>query len=152
MKRHFLGRVFLASALICGAFSAMAQAWTEPKPGSAERKALMDAARPLAEWALSAPIEFRVDTLRVAGDRAFAVIDAQRPGGKPIDLQKTPLHLRDEVPVDLIDGPRMEVFYKKSGGQWIPVLHMVGSTDVWFLWEPICAEWRAVLSDYCTAG
>ncbi|MFD1809406.1 hypothetical protein ACFSHQ_18900 [Gemmobacter lanyuensis] len=48
-------------------FALPAQAWTEPPRGSAERRAMMDAMRPLAEWDLGAPIEFIVQSLRVEG-------------------------------------------------------------------------------------
>lgn len=119
--------------------------WSEPAKGSQERAALMDAIRPVAEWWLGAPVEFVVGTLRVEGNRAFAVLEAQRPGGIKIDMARTPLVLRDGWDPRDLDGARIDVLYRKSGSQWVAVLREIGATDVWYSYEPICAEWRAVL-------
>jgi len=128
---------------------AMALAWTEPARGSKDRASMLDAIRPMAEWRLGAPVEFVVDTLRVAGDHGFAVLYPQRPGGIAIDLGQSPLAIRDGWFVDEMDGARIDVLFRRSGGQWVAVLYEIGATDAWYVWEPICAEWWSVLSDRC---
>lgn len=69
-----LTSIFLAA-------TASAEGWYEPKRGSDERSALMDAIRPHVEWQLGQPIQFVVGDLRVSGDVAFGVLNPQRPGG-----------------------------------------------------------------------
>jgi hypothetical protein len=139
------GRGIIAAAALWALAGSAVWGWSEPAKGSKERAALMDAIRPVAEWWLGAPVEFAVQTLRVEGNRAFAVLDAQRPGGVPIDMARTPLALRDGWDPRVLDGARIDVLYKKSGGQWVAVLREIGATDAWYSYDPICAEWRSVL-------
>lgn len=55
-----------------------------PPAGSPERKAIMDGLRPIFEKAFGKPIEFQVNTLRVAAGFAWVVVHPQRPNGSPI--------------------------------------------------------------------
>jgi hypothetical protein len=55
-----------------------------PPPGSAERNAIMDGLRPTYESVFGKPVEFRVESLRVAAGFAWVVVHPQRPGGAPI--------------------------------------------------------------------
>ncbi|MDO6730861.1 hypothetical protein Q4577_12590 [Marinovum sp. 2_MG-2023] len=126
-----------------------AQEWTTPERGSVTRGALMDALRPHVEWELGAPVEFVVGELRLAGDLAFAAVAAQHPGGGVIDLTATPGFLRGTLDPDFMDGTNIQALYRKSGDTWVAVHHAIGATDVWFSWEPLCVEYRAVISDYC---
>lgn len=64
--------------------TAWARYWT-PQRGTAERKALMDAARPAISREIGGPIEFVVHTLRTDGEWAYMFAQPQRPGGTPID-------------------------------------------------------------------
>ncbi len=57
---------------------------TTPPQGSPERVALLDALRPSFEKTFGPPIQFRVQTLRVVGNFAWAVVHPQRPDGGPI--------------------------------------------------------------------
>ncbi len=126
-----------------------AQSWVEPARGSTERAALMDALRPHAEWALGAPVQFVVGELRMSGDVAFASVNAQRPGGAAIDLTHTPMVLRDGWQPHDGDGTALQALYRKSGATWVAVHHEVGATDAWFLWQPLCEQYDAVIGDYC---
>lgn len=138
-------RMILAAGLLV---AGQAQAWEEPARGSATRAALMDAIRPHAEWALGGPVEFIVQELRRDGDVAFSSLEAQRPGGGAIDTATTPIVQRQEAE-DWMDLEQVLVLYKKSGDTWVAVHFSFGATDAWFVWEPLCREYRPVISDYC---
>ena len=126
-----------------------AQAWVTPPRGSATRAQLMDAIRPHAEWMLGAPVEFVVNDLRLLGDRAFAMLVAQRPGGGAINVLQTPMVERGEFDPFLADTPHIEVLYVKSGDTWVALHWAIGATDVWYAWEPICGPFRALIPEVC---
>ncbi|PKP68896.1 MAG: hypothetical protein CVT82_13475 [Alphaproteobacteria bacterium HGW-Alphaproteobacteria-4] len=144
--RGFASAAVLVVAL---AGAASAQGWVTPERGSATRAALMDAIRPHAEWMLGAPVEFRVNDLRLLGNRAFAMLEAQRPGGGAIDVLKTPMVARGEFDPYLADTPHIEVLYVKSGDTWVALHWAIGATDVWYAWEPLCAPFRALIPEVC---
>ena len=127
----------------------MAGAWSEPPRGSATRAALMDALRPHAEWLLGEPVEFIIHDLRVEGDIAFAAVWPQRPGGGGIDLRNTPAYFRGELSPDDIEDIGMQALYRLSGQTWVAVHWAIGATDVWWAYEPICAQYRAVVPGGC---
>lgn len=137
-----IGLVLLASAAGAGD-------WQQPARGSQLRADLLDALRPMVEWQLGAPVEFVVNDMRVQGEHAFAMLVAQRPGGAPIDMTHTPMALRDGYDPELSSGAQVEALWVKSGRQWVAVHHAVGATDVWYSWEPICAEFRDVIPEAC---
>ena len=56
-----------------------------PQRGSRERAAIMDALRPRYEELFGKPIEFKVESLRIAAGFAFVVVHPQRPNGAPIE-------------------------------------------------------------------
>ena len=116
-------------------------------PGSALRGQLLDTLRPLVEYDLSAPVEFVVTSLQVDGDRAFARVAAQRPMGMPIDMETTPMVLRDGLPLDTIDGPRIEAFFYQSPARWEVVEFVIGATDVWW-WAYDCKHYGGLLSEW----
>ncbi|MEM0946941.1 MAG: hypothetical protein AAGK37_06015 [Pseudomonadota bacterium] len=120
----------------------------EPAVGSIERKRLLDAIRPHAEWELGAPIEFNVMDIRVNGDLAFVQLNPQRPGGGEIDLAKSPMVARG-VPLNMLDGARLEALLVKEGETWVALLHLIGATDLWFSSPEICTFFRPVIPDYC---
>jgi len=140
--------VVVILGLVIGS-AALAQSWYEPARGTPERRDLMDAIRPHVEWVLGAPVEFVVDELRVSGNLGFAMLTAQRPGGAPIDVGRTPGLEWGMFEPDLGDPTQVQVLYKKSGAVWVAVHHGLASTDVWFAWEPFCREYRPVIPDYC---
>lgn len=127
-----------------------AEGWQSPARGSALRADLMDALRPVVEWELGAPVAFVVDELRVKEGRAFAMVVAQRPGGKPIDLAATPMVARGDFDPELADvGAGVQAFWVQSGRNWVVVQWAVGATDVWYQWEPICAVWGDLVPEAC---
>ena len=123
-------------------------AWEEPARGTPTRAALMDAIRPTAEYLLGAPVEFVVYELRRSADMAFAMLNAQRPGGVPIDYATTPAVIRGEMDVQQ-DVTGAQVFYRLTGSGWIVEEFSFGATDVWFAAEPFCTRYRALIADYC---
>lgn len=137
----------LLISLMAGAVQAAD--WTEPKRGTTERKALMDALRPHAEWLFGAPVQFVVHELRVSGSVGFGSLTAQRPGGDAIRIIDTPGYARGEVDVDFGDPEEFHVLYRKSGETWVAVHWSSGATDVWFAWEPLCREYRPVIDEFC---
>ncbi|WP_246162277.1 hypothetical protein [Roseovarius faecimaris] len=139
-------RVLMMAAL---GLATAAGAWEEPARGTADRKALMDALRPHAEWMLGAPVEFVVYELRRAGDVAFASVDAQRPGGAQIDISQTPGGLRGELDEEYMDGSTLQALYRKVGQTWVAVHWEIGATDAWYSDPALCAEYRSVLLEIC---
>ena len=129
--------------------TASAADWTVPQRGTAERKAMMDALRPHAEWLFGAPVKFVAHDLRRAGNVGYGALKAQRPGGKAINIFDTPGYQRGEVYVDPGDPVEFHVLYKKSGDTWVAVHWSSGATDVWFSWEPLCREYRPVIAEFC---
>src|SRR5262245_22461962 len=83
-------RIFLAALLL--SLVVMVEAQTKPstpKPGSAERKAIMDALRVPVEKELKKKVVFKVDHLKVLKDWAFLRGVPQQPNGKPMDYKGT---------------------------------------------------------------
>lgn len=111
-----------ALGLLLAALPAAAQSFHTPPPGSAERRALLDAVRPHIEGELGAPVEFVVHQLRVGGGWAFVQATPQRPGGRAIPQ-----------PHSDMDGVHTEAVLRRDGDDWIVVGWAVGSTDVWYL-------------------
>lgn len=131
-------------------WAAGAHAWEEPARGTADRKALMDAIRPHAEWHLGAPVEFVVYDLRRAGDVGFANLWAQRPGGGQIDMSRTPMAQRGGYDPQMGDGASIQALYRKAGDTWVAVHWALGATDVWYAApELFCHDYRAVLTEIC---
>jgi hypothetical protein len=140
-RRHLL--LALAASTVPAAALGQGPAVITPAPGSALRRALLNALRPLIIADLGAPIEFVVDGIRVSGDRAFVQVNAQRPGGRAIDLTRT--RLAGRVEVGAIDGTRIEAFMHRRRGRWTVVEHSIGSTDVWYSDPRFCPDYAAVL-------
>lgn len=141
----------MVAALSTGMSARPAQAaeWYEPKRGTAERSALMDALRPHAWWNLGAPVQFVVKDLRVAGDRAFAWVTPQRPGGGAIDPAATPMVQRDPYALEFMDGVHMQALYVKSGDTWVVLESSIGATEAWWAGWPYCDDWGPVIREYC---
>lgn len=144
MKKLIFGLAlcFISQAGIAGEYF-------EPARGTELRKSLMDAIRPQAIWLLGAPVQFVVKDLRVSNDIAFASLDAQRTGGKPIDIAQTPMVKRGEEDAEYFAGPYFHVLYQKSRKTWVAVHWSIGATDVWFGTPDYCAVFQTVIPDYC---
>jgi len=138
-----LSSLVFITTLLASVGVASAEPATPPR-GSDLRATLLDTVRPLAEYDLAAPVEFVVTELRAEGDRAFGRLIAQRPGGAPIDMGRTPMIARRGVPQNVIDGPRIEVFFHRIEGRWYVYEYGLGSTDVWW-WGFECQHYGAFL-------
>ena len=129
-----------ALVFACGTpFPSEAQQVHEPQPGSAERRALMDAIRPLVVAQVGPPVEFVVREIRVVEQYAFVAVEPQRPGGRPIDFT----HLDD----GMMDGLHTEAVLINRSGRWLVVTHSIGSTDVWYV--ALCGDYPRGLIPHC---
>ncbi len=140
------GAVLGLLLLLAGA--AGAQGWREPARGTPERRALMDAIRPLAASLFGPPVEFVVERLRVSGDFAFASVTAQRPGGGPIDVYRTPGWASGYFLPDA-DWTGGQALLRRSAGGWMLAEGYFGATDVWWADPAHCAAFRPVIADVC---
>ncbi|WP_417261995.1 hypothetical protein [Celeribacter sp.] len=130
----------------------VAQDWHEPARGSLERTQIMNALRPVIEWRLGAPVEFVVYELRSTGERAFASLAPQRPGGGTIDIREAPMvrYWGDDASYfEEVGGLDVIAFLIREGDQWAVIDHSIGATDVWFAAEPYCTVFPELLFDYC---
>ncbi|MDN5787324.1 hypothetical protein [Pseudorhodobacter sp.] len=123
--------------------------WTEPARGSVDRGAMMDALRPHIEWQLGGPVEFVIQDLRVDGRVGFAAVMPQRPGGGTIDIEDTPMAVREPEMLEFLDGLHIEALYEKSGDTWVVVQWVMGATDVWYVADELCAAYHLVIGDMC---
>ncbi len=126
MRMTLTWAAFLAAmSMVFGISHAHAQALHSPAPGSSERRAILDAVRPVVIAQVGPPVEFVVNDIRVVGGYAFVVVEPQRPGGGRIDYS----HLDD----GLMDGLRTEAILVNRNGRWLVAPHRTGATDVWYL-------------------
>ncbi|OJF98437.1 hypothetical protein AX760_14300 [Pararhizobium antarcticum] len=123
--------LLLACALLLAAWAGLAQAQAvhQPKKGSAERAAVLDALRPAVEAQMRGPVEFVVATLRTTPKWAFVQVDPQRPGGAPINVEDTSF----SGDADMMDGLTVFALLRFQSGRWNLVEHVVGPTDVAYL-------------------
>ena len=122
-------------AMLTFATPALAEPVRSPAPGSAERKLLLDLVRPHVERDFGTPIEFVVRGLNISGDFAVALLDAQRPGGGRIDIDRTPLanqRRRAGAEDHMVDCCHTEAVLQKVRGRWRVLEAVAGSTDVWY--------------------
>lgn len=150
-SRYWRFACFIVPAFLTIFTPALAAAYDQPGRGSALRAQIMDAVRPSAEKDFGAPVEFVVNEIRVGDGTAMVRLQAQRPGGAPIDLRKSPLHRLSGRPLDLIDGPKTEALLLKVGRSWQVVHHSSGATDVWLFDPQYCREFGDVLPEVCPA-
>ena len=130
---HFNRIVVLVAALFAVTSGAAAQQGaTTPKPGSAERRAIMDALRPPVMADLNQRVVFRVAHLKVQGGWAFMTARPIQPDGRKVDYRKSKFAeawkggaLEDEVAALLRRGPK----------GWSVTRYSIGATDVvWHGW------------------
>ncbi|MEZ5714890.1 MAG: hypothetical protein R3D85_06820 [Paracoccaceae bacterium] len=106
-----------------------------PARKTAERSALMDAARgPIAD-ALGQQVIFVVDVLNTDGTWAFLQARPLQPDGTPIDWGRT--RFAHEYAGGMMSDIAMVLMLRQGGG-WKVVDHVLGPTDVhWYGWlEP----------------
>ncbi len=105
-----------------------------PPPGSAERRAVLDAVRPSMEAKIGPPVVFVVHVIQVWGDWAYVQAVPQRPGGVPIDWSRT--RFKEDFEKDFMTDIVMGLL-RNDGGKWTLVDFVLGPTDVfWESWVP----------------
>ncbi len=118
--------------------SSIAQTPQTPAAGSAERIAILDAARVPATQELGKSIQFRVDQLNVLDGWAFvraAMLDAD---GKPLSYTGT--RYAEAAAHGMKSRSYVALLHAGSAG-WNVVAHSVGPTDV--AWEGWSREFAA---------
>ena len=113
-----------------------AQSVYEPDRGSTERKAVLNAVRPMLEARVGAPVEFVVDWMRLGNGWAFVQLNPQRPGGAPIDLSRTTYREQAEY----MDGVATFALLKHQYDRWNLIDFVVGPTDVFWHGDPLYAQ------------
>ncbi|MEL6819351.1 MAG: hypothetical protein AAFP80_11945 [Pseudomonadota bacterium] len=131
--RTITGAVMGFIILLAMSVSAMAQTPYEPARGTAERKAILDAVRAKIEAEMRGPVEFVVGSLQVLDGWAFARLEPQRPGGRPIDPANTVW--ADDI--EMMDGLTVWALMRETTGGWGLVDAVTGPTDVafWGWWD-----------------
>lgn len=119
-------QAIIGAALVVATVSAPAQVHT-PRPGTAERRAILDALRPSIEARLGPNVEFVVKDLRVYRGWAFVLAHPQRKGGHQIDGAR--FLGRDWYDFGGIETTAMLRF---QNGRWNLVESAIGATDVWY--------------------
>ncbi|MDF1740926.1 MAG: hypothetical protein P1U86_17320 [Verrucomicrobiales bacterium] len=105
---------------------------TTPRPGTAERTAILDPVRAPLQRAIGQKVIFVVDHMKVDRDWAFVRATPRTKDGGPINYDGTEFeddaNEADEITVALL---------KKKSGKWTLVEHAYFTTDVWWesLWE-----------------
>ncbi len=129
--------ILCAMATVLANYTAQAQtsaAVYTPQRGNPERKAILDAVRPIAERDLGVPVEFVVTEFNVSEDWAFVALNSQRPGGRPIDPNSTPFLQREgQEAIEMFDCCHVEAILRRSQGSWQVIQAGVGATDLWFM-------------------
>lgn len=87
-----------------------------PAQGTLERSAVLDSLRPSFEKTFGPPIQFRVETLRIAGDIAWAVVHPQRLEGRPISSHdwNAGVGICEQSPTSAV----AQFWMRKRGGVW----------------------------------
>lgn len=104
-----------------------------PLAGSAERKAILDAARVPPERELGKPVQFVVKQLQVLDGWAFLSASMQGPGGQPFDYHGTRYQ---EAAEQGLKSDNYVALLKQQQGAWRVQTYSVGPTDVvWADWS-----------------
>ena len=117
--------IVTAASAPAAAQSGTVSATAAPAPGSAQRRAILDALRPAIERQLGPDVEFVVRQMRVAGGWAFVMADPQRRGGRPIDGRRYFANFED------MDGLTVTALLRFRRG-WTLVDYAIGATDAWY--------------------
>ena len=124
-----------------------AVAYFEPERGSVLRSSILDAVRPIAEGQFGPPVEFVVETIRVAEDQAYVELSAQRPNGVEIDLAATPAGRRGQVDVNAGNANVVSGFLIELDGEWKPRDIVTQATEAWWIDE--CEELEQLMPETC---
>lgn len=122
--------VMLACAL--GTAGTTAPRSPEPKVGTAQRRAILNAVRAPVEKELKQKVRFRVDHLRSDGEWAFFFGAPQLASGRAPDYRKT--RYREAVAAGAFDNG-VSALLRKRRGRWQLLTYVLGATDVpWEGW------------------
>lgn len=125
------GLLFIVSSLCIVAFAQGVP--HTPKPGTAERKAIMDALRAPVQKELRKSVVFKADRLKVLNGWAFLFGVPQQPGGKAMDYSDTPY--QEAIESDAFDD-NISALLRKRGNKWQVVVYVIGATDVPYIgWD-----------------
>lgn len=125
--------ILTSTLLACGLIAAVAAAPQTPKPGSPERKAILEALRVPVQRELKKPVVFKVDHLRVRDGWAFMTGVPQQPGGKKMDYRGT--KWSEAIRAGAFDD-WVCALLRKRDGKWRVVDRALGATDVvWDGWH-----------------
>ena len=103
-----------------------------PQKGSAERRAIMDAARVPVSADIGQTVIFRVSVLRTDGDWAYLQAEPRNPDGSALDWSRT--RFAQDWAMDAMSDVIM-VLLRRSGSGFQVVDHIIGPTDVaWYEW------------------
>ncbi len=122
----------LALAAVPAAAPAQAQrgasAASAAGPGTAQRRAILDALRPAVEARFGLGIEFVVASIDVRQGWAVVMADPQRRGGRALDAR----HYFPAEDLEFMDGLTVTAIMRFQSGRWHHVQHAIGATDVWY--------------------
>ncbi|WP_157967547.1 hypothetical protein [Cohaesibacter intestini] len=139
INRHWMPIAVIAALLLTvgqlGISVASAQQIYTPERGSVERKAVLNAIRPLLEARLGAPVEFVVNRMNVYGDWAWLVVEPQRPGGAAIATNGPQFKMWSDQ-----DGLTTYALLRQAYGQWNLIDYAIGPTDVFWDGDPLYAQ------------
>lgn len=103
-----------------------------PTVGSAERQAILDAARGPLQQTLDQPVQFVVHQMRVGGDWGFVYAGMQRPDGGRIDYSRT--SYAEAARQGGVSQDYAALLHRHDG-QWAVRAEVVGPTDpAWLAW------------------
>jgi hypothetical protein len=129
-----LRRTFLTGLLLTAPLMVLADLY-QPPVGSAERAAIMDAARAPISGALGQDLVFMVEVLNSNGAFAYLQAIPQNRDGSAIDFGTT---LMADFWNEGTMGNQAMVLLQQQGGTWTVLDWVMGPTDVyWMGWvEP----------------
>lgn len=148
MKRPFCGLALVAalvfSVLLPSPAGAQSKPYT-PKPGSFERKLIMDTLRVPVEAKLHKAVIFKVDALRVLNGWAFLDGIPLKPNGKPMDYRGTPY--AEAASYRESWGGSIQALLHKTHGKWHTVTYVIGASDVQYVdWDKRYHAPRAIFN------
>jgi hypothetical protein len=118
--------------------------YTVPKPGSKERKVVLDAIRAPLEKELHRPVIFQVRELRLKDGWAFLSAEPQQPSGRPLDYTGT--KYAELIKQGMFDSSGLFALLRQKKGRWTVVEYALGPTDVtWDGWDQRHGCPRAIL-------
>lgn len=130
--RKFLFFLLLLTSTIAMSQSNDASQMHTPAAGSAERQAILDAARAPLQQTLGQPVQFVVHQLRIGGDWCFLYAQMRHPDGSAIDYAST-----SYVEAARQGGVSQDyaALLHRDQDRWAVRAEVVGPTDpAWLAW------------------